>query len=201
MYIIGLTGGIGSGKSKVADHFAHLGAGLVDADVIAREVVAPGSLGLGKIIEHFGETILAEDGTLNRAKLREHVFSQEADRLWLNQLLHPMIRQEMLQQCQAQRTPYCLLVIPLMVENRLQALCQRVLLVDVPVQVQIERTVKRDRVTPAQAAAIVQRQASRWQRLRIADDVLNNNRSWPECENEILHLHQLYLEFALKAES
>lgn len=199
MYVIGLTGGIGSGKTRVANALAHLGAGLVDADVIAREVVEPGSYGLTQIRQHFGANILTPAGELNRAVLRELVFQDESKRQWLNQLLHPLIRQEMMRQCQEKTSLYTLLVVPLLVENKLQSLCQRILTVDVPVSVQISRTTQRDQIPAQQAEAIIQRQASRWQRLRVADDVLNNNRSWCAVENDVLHLHQLYLKFATQS--
>ena len=201
MYVVGLTGGIGSGKTRVANEFARLGAGLVDADVIARQVVEAGSIGLKQIQQHFGNSVLRSSGELDRAALRQIVFGNEVERQWLNQLLHPLIREQMILQCQAQSTPYTLLVIPLLVENNLQTLCARVLTIDVPTSVQIERTCVRDQVSQQQAKAIIQTQASRWQRLRVAQDVLNNHRLWAETENEILHLHQHYLKFASQENS
>ena len=195
MFVVGLTGGIGSGKTKVADEFARLGAGMVDADVIAREVVAPESLGLAKITAHFGSDILLGDGQLNRAKLRQRIFAHEPDRIWLNTVLHPLIRAEMHQQCLAQTSTYTVLVVPLLIENQLQPLCQRILTVDVPVSVQVQRTCARDGISNEQAMAIIQRQASRWRRLRAAQDILNNHQPWSLTAKEVLHLHQLYLEF------
>ncbi len=201
MYIVGLTGGIGSGKSAVADSFAKLGAGIVDADVVARQVVKPGSSGLAQIIARFGDQVLTATAELDRQRLRELIFAQESERLWLNQLLHPLIRQQMLDQCAIQTTPYTLLVVPLLVENNLQQLCQRVLTVDVSPTTQLQRTCQRDNITPEQAQAIIKRQASRWQRLRAADEVINNNGDWPDTENQILQLHQLYLKFASQEKS
>lgn len=194
--VIGLTGGIGSGKTTIANEFARLGAGLVDADVIAREVVATGTPALAKIVSRFGEDILTETGELNRDKLRRAVFANEQQRLWLNSLLHPLIRQQMIEQSQHQAEPYTILVIPLLVENKLQSLCQRVLCVDVPVSTQIQRTSQRDHVSTGEAKAIIARQASRWQRIRVANEVIRNDRPLQTVAKDVLQLHQHYLEFA-----
>lgn len=194
--IVGLTGGIGSGKTTIANEFAKLGAGLVDADIVAREVVAKGTPALTDIASRFGPDILTETGELNRDKLRQQVFANEQQRLWLNNLLHPLIRQQMIEQSRAQSSPYTILVIPLLVENNLQALCQRVVCVDVPVSIQIQRTCQRDGVSAPDAQAIIARQASRWQRMRVADDIIRNDRSLQLVTKDVLQLHQLYLEFA-----
>ncbi|MBW8189548.1 dephospho-CoA kinase [Neiella marina] len=198
-FVVGLTGGIGSGKTTVANEFERLGAGLVDADIIAREVVAKGESTLAEIHHRFGDQVLAADGELNRDALRQQVFSDESQRQWLNNLLHPLIRQRMIDQSQQQVAPYTILVIPLLVENKLQTLCKRVLCVDVPVSVQVLRTSQRDGVTNSSAKAIIARQATRWQRLRAANDVLNNNRVLESVAKDILHLHQHYLEFATQS--
>ncbi|NVP02535.1 dephospho-CoA kinase, partial [Photobacterium damselae subsp. damselae] len=126
-FVVGLTGGIGSGKTTVANLFARYGVDLIDADIIARDVVAPNSTGLAAIIDKFGADITLENGELDRAQLRQLIFSKPEQKEWLNQLLHPMIRQQMLAQIQASTSPYCLLIVPLMVENNLQALTQRLL--------------------------------------------------------------------------
>ena len=125
-YVVGVTGGIGSGKTTVANLFAEKGIEVIDADVIARQVVEPGSEGLKAIAEKFGASMLNDDGTLNLGALRGHVFSHPEDKEWLNGLLHPKIRQEMITQTAQAKSLYCLLVIPLLVENSLQSLCQRV---------------------------------------------------------------------------
>ena len=125
-YIVGLTGGIGSGKTTIANLFADLGVPLVDADVVAREVVAKDSPLLSKIVEHFGAQILTEQGELNRVALRERVFSHDEDKLWLNNLLHPAIRERMKQQLAEQTATYTLFVVPLLIENKLTALCDEV---------------------------------------------------------------------------
>ncbi|WP_394293770.1 dephospho-CoA kinase [Aeromonas rivipollensis] len=197
MYVVAITGGIGSGKTTVANQFAALGIEVVDADLIAREVVEPGTPALTAIASHFGPGILDEQGRLDRRALRERIFSDPAAKSWLNALLHPIIRSEMLRQCAATSSPYCLLVVPLLVENRLTALANRVLVIDVDEATQIERTCRRDGVNREQAQAILASQASRSERLAMADDVLDNQSGTTETIRErILALHETYLAFA-----
>ena len=197
MYVVAITGGIGSGKTTVANQFAALGIEVVDADLIAREVVAPGTPALAAITSHFGPEILTEQGLLDRRVLRERIFSDPAAKSWLNALLHPIIRSEMLRQCAAANSPYCLLVVPLLVENRLTELADRVLVIDVDEATQIERTCRRDGVSREQAQAILASQASRSERLAMADDVLDNQSGTTETIRErILALHETYLAFA-----
>ena len=197
MYVVAITGGIGSGKTTVANQFAALGIEVVDADLIAREVVAPGTPALAAITSHFGPEILTEQGLLDRRVLRERIFSDQAAKSWLNALLHPIIRSEMLRQCAAVSSPYCLLVVPLLVENRLTELADRVLVIDVDEATQIERTCRRDGVNREQAQAILASQASRSERLAMADDVLDNQSGTTETIRErILALHETYLAFA-----
>ncbi|MCV3287381.1 dephospho-CoA kinase [Aeromonas media] len=197
MYVVAITGGIGSGKTTVANQFAALGIEVVDADLIAREVVAPGTPALAAITSHFGPEILTEQGLLDRRVLREQIFSDPAAKSWLNALLHPIIRSEMLRQCAAVSSPYCLLVVPLLVENRLTGLADRVLVIDVDEATQIERTCRRDGVSREQAQAILASQASRSERLAMADDVLDNQSGTTETiRARILALHETYLAFA-----
>ena len=197
MYVVAITGGIGSGKTTVANQFAALGIEVVDADLIAREVVEPGTPALAAIASHFGPGILDEQGQLDRRALRERIFSDPAAKSWLNALLHPIIRSEMLRQCAAVSSPYCLLVVPLLVENRLTELADRVLVIDVDEATQIERTCRRDGVSREQAQAILASQASRSERLTMADDVLDNQSGTTETIRErILALHETYLAFA-----
>ncbi|KDN29441.1 dephospho-CoA kinase [Vibrio fortis] len=192
--IIGLTGGIASGKTTVADLFQeHFNIDIVDADIVAREVVAVGSDGLRQIAEHFGEAILLEDGTLNRAKLREQIFSHPEDKTWLNALLHPMIRNKIEEGLTNIRSPYGLLVAPLLIENQMQGMADRVLIVDVPTEVQVERTMNRDNVSEEQVKAILKSQASREQRLAVADDVIKNHTKNQDLLPQITELHQKYL--------
>lgn len=197
MYVVAITGGIGSGKTTVANQFAELGIEVVDADIIAREVVEPGTPALAAIAAHFGADVIAPDGRLDRRQLRERVFTDPQAKGWLNALLHPLIRSEMQRQCAAARSPYCLLVVPLLVENRLTALANRVLVIDVDEATQIERTCRRDGVTREQAQAILAAQASRTERLAAADDVLDNQNGTPEAiKSRIFALHETYLAFA-----
>lgn len=199
MYVVAITGGIGSGKTTVANQFSALGIEVVDADLIAREVVEPGTPALTAIAiaSHFGPGILDEQGRLDRRALRERIFSDPAAKSWLNALLHPIIRSEMLRQCAAANSPYCLLVVPLLVENRLTGLADRVLVIDVDEATQIERTCRRDGVNREQAQAILASQASRSERLAMADDVLDNQSGTTETIRErILALHETYLAFA-----
>ncbi|ERB62819.1 dephospho-CoA kinase [Vibrio coralliilyticus OCN008] len=194
-FVVGLTGGIASGKTTVANLFqSQFGIEIVDADVVAREVVEPGSEGLKAIEERWGSDILLHDGTLNRAKLREVIFANAEEKAWVNGLLHPMIREKMQADIAKVTSPYGLLVIPLMVENNLQSLADRVLVVDVDKQTQMQRTVERDGVPLEQVESILAAQASRTQRLAIADDVIKNNATNQELLPQITELHQKYLE-------
>ena len=201
-YVVGLTGGIGSGKSTIAELFAELGVPIIDADLVARQVVEKGSPLLAKIAAHFGPEILLEDGALNRAALREKIFANETQKDWLNQLLHPAIRHEMLRQLAAQQAPYCIFMVPLLVENNLTALCQRILVVDVLEHTQVERACQRDNNQVEQIKRIMQSQVRRQERLKYADDVINNNEdliaSLPQLKQKVLDLHHLYLQLAEK---
>jgi len=198
MYVVGLTGGIASGKTTVADLIAAQGINLVDADIVARDVVAIGSSGLKQIRAHFGEQILLDDGSLNRGLLREKIFSDDANKQWLNKLLHPLIRAELLVRLAASDSPYTLLVVPLLVENNLTTLCDHVLVVDVAEQVQIQRTMTRDKVSAQQANAILKSQATRQQRLAAADSVVVNN-TRQQLVDDVAVLHQKFLELAMAA--
>ncbi len=195
-WILGLTGGIGSGKSAVSAMFEKLGITVVDADIVAREVVEPGSVGLKKIVEHFGKTILTSEGVLDRAKLRGIIFDNETEKAWLNALLHPLIRESMLKQLQQATSAYVILVAPLLFENGLEKLCNHTLLIDVPVTTQITRTSARDNVSEAQAKKIIASQMSRADKQLKADDILNNDRALSEVAIDVKKLHQKYLTHA-----
>ena len=198
MFIVGLTGGIGSGKSTIAQHFIELGITCIDADLTAREVVQPGEPALDAISQYFGETILLADGSLDRRKLREEIFANPSAREWLNELLHPLIRQRMLQQCQQANSPYCILMVPLLFENNLQSLVQRTLVIDVDEATQIRRTMLRDKTTEEQVKAIITTQCSRQQRLTLADDVIVNTDDVTSVQRQsrVISLHQTYLSLA-----
>ena len=192
-WILGLTGGIGSGKSAAAQCFVDLGIHLVDADNAARWVVEPGRPALAKIAEHFGADVLQADGTLNRAALRELIFKDPQQRVWLEGLLHPLIREEIRQYLARAESPYAILVSPLLLETSQYQMVQRVLVIDVPEAVQIERTVLRDKTNEAQVRAILKAQASREERLSRADDVIVNDRDPAWLKSEVERLHQFYL--------
>ncbi|ASM96795.1 dephospho-CoA kinase [Vibrio vulnificus] len=192
--VIGLTGGIASGKTTVANLFQqHFAIDIVDADIVARQVVAPGSAGLTAIVDHFGVDILTHEGELDRGKLRQRIFAHSEEKQWLNALLHPMIRRKMIEDLAQVSSPYALLVVPLLVENQLQTLCDRVLVVDVEEKTQLQRTMDRDGVDEQQVRAILKAQASRHERLALADDVIKNESKDQDLLQQITDLHQKYL--------
>ena len=189
-FVVGLTGGIGSGKSAATDIFASLGIDIVDADEVARDVVAVGSQGLLQIAEHFGEHILLEDGSLDRAALREKVFANPDEKTWLNGLLHPLIRSRMQQLIMESTSPYCILSVPLLVENKLTEMCNYVVVVDCPEALQLERALKRDGSSEATIKSIMASQASRKERLNAADHVLDNSTSLNALSSQVSALHE-----------
>ncbi|HDM8412056.1 TPA: dephospho-CoA kinase [Yersinia enterocolitica] len=199
-YIVALTGGIGSGKSTVANAFANLGVPLVDADIIARQVVEPGMPALMEIASRYGETILHTDGTLNRAALRKKIFSGPQEKAWLNSLLHPLIQQETQSQLANIDEPYVLWVVPLLVENGLHHRANRVLVVDVAPEIQLARTMARDGITRQQAEDILASQVSRQQRLACADDIIDNSGNPIVIAPQVTLLHQQYLKLAAAAQ-
>lgn len=192
-WILGLTGGIGSGKSAAAQSFVELGVHLVDADNAARWVVEPGRPALAQITGHFGAQVLQADGTLNRSALRELIFKDPQQRTWLEGLLHPLIREEIRQYLARAESPYAILVSPLLLETSQHQTVQRVLVIDVPEAVQIERTMLRDKTNEEQVRAILKVQASRAERLSRADDVIVNDRDPAWLKSEVQRLHHFYL--------
>lgn len=199
VYTVALTGGIGSGKSTVAEKFAQSGITVVDADVIARQVVEPGEPALKAISEHFGQQILQPEGTLNRRVLREKIFSSPAEKQWLNNLLHPLIHQRTQFAINHALSPYVLWVVPLLVENQLHREADRILVVDVSPEIQIARTMSRDNVSRQQAEQILAAQTTRDERLAVADDVINNDGSPDRVAADVDRLHRQYLELANQA--
>ena len=173
-FIVGLTGGIGCGKTTIANMFATLDIDIVDADIVAREVVEPNSPALTKIKQHFGDNFINNDGTLNRAELRTQVFKNSDDKLWLNSLLHPLIREGMLTEIANSTSSYCILVAPLLLENQLDKLVDRVLVIDVSKNTQIERTLLRDQSSREVVENIIMSQITRSERIKAADDIINN---------------------------
>jgi len=193
---IALTGGIASGKSTVADLFAALGIPVIDTDVISRQVVEPGQPALAEIVTAFGPDVLDEDRRLDRRRMRERIFSDPAARQRLEAILHPAIREAMERQSREAGGPYQLLVIPLLAEGRRRDHVDRVLVVDVPEELQVERLMGRDRVSREQALASLQAQATRAERIAIADDVVRNTVQVDELRDKIAELHRKYLDFA-----
>lgn len=190
---IGLTGGIASGKTAVANEFASLGIPIIDADLISRELVEPGQPAWARIVEAFGRDVLDSDGRLDRRRLRDVAFSDVVMRKRLEGILHPAIREEIVRRSHASKGPYQVLVIPLLVENGLQHLVDRVLVVDVPEATQLERLKIRDSVSEDQARRVLAAQASREARLSAADDVITNSGSLGDLKSQVALLHSKYL--------
>lgn len=196
-FIVGLTGGIGSGKSTVAELFAQHGVALVDTDAIAHELTAPDGAAMPAIVAAFGPAIAGKDGALDRAAMRRQVFADPAARRRLEAILHPLIRTLSAERCRAAPTPYALLAVPLLVESgNFRERCDRVLVVDCPEAVQIERVVRRSRLSPDDARAILATQASRSDRLAAADDVIVNDAGPEALIPRVDALHAQYLAAA-----
>ncbi|WP_018983220.1 dephospho-CoA kinase [Salinimonas chungwhensis] len=195
-FVVGLTGGIGSGKTAVSDIFAQSGVPVVDADVVARKVVMPGAPALQAITEHFGTQVLLEDGSLNRSALREQVFADATEKQWLDKLLHPAIREQMLADIDAVTAPYCILSVPLLVENNLTAMAHRVLVVDCSETLQLSRASARDNSDEVLIKKIMATQADRDTRLAAADDVIDNSGTLEQLHRQVAALHTRYLALA-----
>jgi dephospho-CoA kinase len=198
MLKVGLTGGIGCGKSTVSDIFSSLDVPVIDSDVIAREVVEPGEDGLNKIVARFGQKVLDPDGTLNRKQLRTTIFDNAKARSDLESILHPLIRKRSNELLAKLNSSYAILSIPLLVENGLVNAVDRVLVVDCTEQTQIKRICARDGVTPDRAEAILAAQCSRVQRLEVADDIIDNDQPLAELTAKVESLHQKYLLLSQK---
>lgn len=196
MFVVGITGGIGSGKSAVSDRFKRLGIKVVDADVASREVVKPGQPALLAISQHFGSDVIQADGSLDRARLRALVFADPRERVWLERLLHPLINEYLRQELASATSPYAILVSPLMMETGQSRFTHRMLVVDVPEEVQLARTMARDSNNEAQVKAIMAAQASRESRLATADDVIQNDAGFEALDAAVKQLHERYLELA-----
>lgn len=197
-FVVGLTGGIGSGKSAVSARFDALGIEIVDADQASRTVVQPGQPALAAIAEHFGPEIIGVDGGLDRARLRQRIFADPAEREWLEKLLHPRIAIEIFRGLQAATSPYVLLVSPLLIEAKQDKLANRVLVVDVEESTQLARTMSRDANSEQQVRAIMSAQTDRQARLARADDVIRNEGTLEELHVQVDALHTRYLALALE---
>jgi dephospho-CoA kinase len=191
-FIIGLTGGIGSGKSEVAKLFAALGIDIVDTDQIAREIVHTGSELLNKIATKFGTKVLNQDGSLNRAEMRKLIFTDLHARQWLEGLLHPIIYQRMYHQILATKSAYCVVIIPLLIESHMPYPIDRILVVDAAEAQQIKRITQRDQVSEREVKDIIVAQATRETRLKVADDVIENTKDEKYLQEQVAALHKLY---------
>ena len=196
MLVVGVTGGIGSGKTAATDRFQALGITVVDADLASRIVVEPGRPALKAIEEHYGTGVISPDGSLDRRALRDIVFSNPDERKWLERLTHPLIAEEILRQIQASTSPYTVLASPLLLESGQSRMAQRVLVIDVPEEMQIARTASRDNTTPDSVKAIIAAQMSRQERLAKADDVIVNDQSLEALNKAVDQLHKTYLQLA-----
>lgn len=198
MLVVGLTGGIGSGKSTVATLFSAKGVPTIDADELARKITEPGEPALMKIVERVGSSILLPDGRLDRTMLRKLIFSNKILRMDLEHLLHPLIRAEMKLRIETLDAPYCIAIIPLLLETAPNPLIKRVLVVDTPEDLQISRTVARDKISHEDVKAILMTQTSRKKRLEIADDIIINDGNYEDLISQVDQLHTLYLSLAKK---
>lgn len=196
MLIIGLTGGIGSGKSAASQVFESFDIHVVDADIVARRIVEPGTEALLAITDHFGQTVISNDGTLNRAELRQIIFSSEKEKAWLENLLHPTIRSEIQRQLKSATSEYAILVSPLLFETDQHKLVSRTLLIDLPVHMQLERASTRDKNSREQIQKIIDTQLSRDVKLRLTDDIIENDSDLESLKQRIEAQHQKYLELA-----
>lgn len=194
MLKIGLTGGIGSGKTAASDHFARLGAAVIDTDLLSRELVEPGQPALQAITEAFGSDVLNSDGTLDRACLRDRVFAESSARQTLEEILHPRIRAAMLARAQRANAPYVVFVIPLLFETGQEQLVDRILLIDVPETIQRQRVAARDKLSDARITQILAAQSDRATRLRHADDIVVNDGDLAQLQDKIQQLHRKYLQ-------
>ena len=196
-FVVGLTGGIGSGKSTVADLFVAQGAALVDTDAIAHELTAPGGIAMPALLAEFGSELATATGALDRAAMRRLVFADATAKARLEAILHPLIRQVSGQRCQAATTPYVVLAVPLLVESgNYRQRCDRIVVVDCPESLQIERVMARNGLAAAEVEAIMAAQASRAQRLAVADDVVLNAAGRDSLSAQVAVLHQKYLALA-----
>ncbi len=196
MYTVALTGGIASGKTAVSDMFAKIGVAIVDTDLISREVVMPGSEGIAAIVSAFGNSILESDGSLNRRKLREIVFAHKNSLQTLEEITHPLIQERAKQLIDSANGDFCILVVPLLLNSQMRQWADRILVVDVGEELQLQRLLERDCETVEQAQAIITTQASRQQLLDIADDVIINDAGLEKLRKQVQNLHNIYIQAA-----
>lgn len=196
MFVLGVTGGIGSGKTAATDEFQKLGIEVVDADIMARVVVEPGKPALLAIQEHFGMAVIQSDGSLDRAALRQKVFNNPNERKWLEALTHPLIRDGIIQRIKNANSDYVILASPLLIESGQYHLVNRTLVIDAPRELQLQRAMSRDTNSEAQINAILDAQLAREERLKFADDVICNDQTLENLRSSVHALHTRYLELA-----
>lgn len=196
MFVLGVTGGIGSGKTAATNAFQDLGIEVVDADLAARVVVEPGRPALDEIEKRFGTDILLEDGNLDRAALRKIIFERPEERKWLESLTHPLIRDEILNGLRSATSPYVILSSPLLIESGQYHLVNHILVIDVPETLQVTRTCQRDNNPEEQVQSIIAAQINRQDRLKKANDVIVNDQDLSYLKNEVAKLHEKYLGLA-----
>lgn len=196
VFTVVLTGGIASGKTAVSDCFSRMGVPVIDTDRIARQVVEPGQPALKLISELFGPDYLDTGGRLDRRKMREAIFSNPAMKSRLEGILHPRIAEKVLERVSEVEAPYCLLVIPLYAESKAYEWINRVLVVDVSEEIQLERVMARDQISREQAQSILDAQSTRQQRIALADDIIDNSGDLNELEAKVKNLHEYYISFA-----
>jgi len=191
--IIGLTGGIGSGKSAVATIFKNEGINVIDADNLAREVVEKDTPGFTKVVEHFGLEIVTADGSIDRAKLRKEVFGSNEKRIALESITHPLVREKMSEKIQTSQSPYSIIEVPLIFETKSMSSYDRVLVIDCESKLQLERAIQRDKNSRDTIQNIINSQCTREERLSIANDVISNNDSLENLQKRSLAMHHFYL--------
>lgn len=197
--IVGLTGGIGSGKSEVGRRFETLGVTLVDADLLAHQVVEPGEPALEQIAEHFGSDILTDEGRLNRARMRALIFEHPEEKRWLEELLHPLVNEKIRVQLKEAKSPYAILMSPLLLETHQDEMVDRVLVVDAPESEQLSRVTRRDQSNREQIEAIIGTQMLRKERLERADDCIRNHGDLGELDGQVEKLHKFYLDLVSRS--
>ncbi len=195
MLVVALTGGIGSGKTTVSQLFEAFGIPVIDTDIISRQLVAPGEVTLEAIINQFGPSVLSADRSLNRTKLRQIIFQNTEKKAQLESILHPLIRKEVARQISKLTAPYCIVVIPLLIESNQEKIADRILVVDTSEFAQLARVTLRDNQTENEVAAIISAQVSPNKRLAAADEVIHNNGSLKELKQQVAILHQKYLTY------
>lgn len=196
MYVIGLTGGIASGKSTIANEFAKYGVDIIDTDIIGKEIISNNKEVLELIISEFGREILSADNTLNRRALAKIVFENQDRRKALEKILHPRIRAQTLKQIHSSTSEYCIAVVPLLFETNFKPFVDRILTVDIKLETQLHRLCKRDNLTKEQAMQRINSQISREFRLENSDDIITTNQDLHDTKEEIKKLHNLYIKLA-----